>query len=89
VLITLCYAIVGLVVARRVYSYMILDEFAPLDGKNDYVMLAILAFAMGILWPLGILVAIIMYKPKKDKIKELHERIWELEDLNKMTRSKF
>lgn len=79
-----CYAIAWLVTARCVFYAMRADEYAP-DDKMDAVLLGILSVFAGLLWPLALPVALVMWHPRKtpaelrEQLEARDRRIAELE----------
>lgn len=80
-LIGIGYIIVSMFVARRVFVYMGQEFIA--DDTGDRVMNAVLGLMVGVLWPLGIPVALIMYKPKKSQAEIIADRDARIKDLEK------
>lgn len=79
----LAYATVTLFAARRVY-WALRDHFSD-EGGLDLVMDGTMALLTGLLWPLILPVAVIMWRPRKtaaelqEEIAEHDRRIAELE----------
>jgi hypothetical protein len=77
------YCAAALVAARRVYWYM-LDDFEAEDGL-ERAGLTLLAFVCGVLWPLALPMALIMWAPRptsreiEAEREQMQSRINELE----------
>jgi len=86
------YVLVILAVARRIYGALREDGIMAPDDRTDEIMNAFLSLITGLLWPLALPIAVIMWHPKptaaetraalterETENRQLQQRIAELE----------
>lgn len=80
-----CYAIIWLFAARRVFYAFRNDHLGPPDDGIDTAMAGLLSLIIGMMWPLALPVALVIWKPRKtpaefqEQLEARDRRIAELE----------
>ena len=60
-----CYALAWLVSARIVFYVARQDEYLAPDDGMDYMLLAAMSVLTGLMWPLALPIALVVWHPRK------------------------